>query len=148
MKPFATLLLALTVCIATSCSNSDPTSAARSLLEAQCTQDSNGYLKLTKFVKHDAVAQKIMGVDYYTVKYSIEAEAIRDGGYVNICESDGKHGKLLSFEVRSSPNKGDCHVFPAEKGHVYQFDETGFPARRLNHEMKIAKHEKGWVIER
>lgn len=125
----------------------NPTTSARTLLEEQCAQQSRGYLKLTNFMKHDAVSEKRDGVDYYRVAYSIEAEALKDGGYLNICESHGKYGALMSFQVSEAPSHGDCFVFPAEKGHRYQFDETGFPASPMNHQMTLAKHEQGWVID-
>jgi hypothetical protein len=85
-------------------SASDPTSAAKALLEERCSKESNGYLRLTKFTKHDAVLGKENGVDYYQVKYSLEAEALKDGGYVNICDSKGKDAGLMSFEVRDRAN--------------------------------------------
>ena len=103
-------------------------------------------LKITKFVKHDAVLEKVNGVDYYHLTYSLEAEALKDGGYLYICESHGKYGKVMGFEVRNSPNKGNCFVFPAEIGHHYEFDEGGYPTDRRTSSMTLAKHEDGWVV--
>lgn len=131
--------------LALSCAQ-DPTSAAQKILTQQCSTLSNGYLKLTKFTKHDAVPQKINGVDYYTVKYSVEAEGIQDGGYLYMCQSHGENGLVMGFEVSSAPSQGDCFVFPVQKGRTYRFDETGFPTRRYTHEMTLAKHESGWVV--
>jgi hypothetical protein len=61
--------------------------------------------------------------------------------FLQICQSNGKYAEVMSFEVRTKPNHGDCFVFTVEKGHRYKVQNNP----RLK-SLTLAKHESGWVV--
>jgi hypothetical protein len=130
-----------------SCS-SDPSSVAQKLLNRKCMEDSKGYFKIASFEKTDAVMGESFGVKYYEIKYKIEVEAIKDGGYIYCCQNNQNQAIPGDFTITEVESQGHCRVYKTVKGRHYQFGSehvpSGYP---LTHEMTLVKHEKGWVMK-
>ena len=110
-----------------SCSSNDPTSAAKLFLDTEIAKESNGYLKLVKFEKRDAVSQNIFGVEVYKIDYTGEVEAIKDGGRIYISNDRSDFGKYY-------PNGWPTNT------------ETKIGSRyKIDGQMTLEKHENGWV---
>ena len=149
MSPIVRTLAAIGLVAAVSaCSQQGPETGARTLVDQWITQESRGYLRLSQFTVNEVVPGKRSGGDTYTVRYTLEAEALRDGGYLEICRSRGPDSSYIgSPRVLDVQDHDNCHSFQSQKGRRYRLDRAAtFNSPKMINEITIARHERGWAI--
>ena len=139
MRPRVYAAAAIGISVALSACSRGPEAAAEKLVAQKITQASRGYLRLSKFTLLSITPAKGPGMDSYRVTYSVEAKALKDGGYVFLCAIYDKSSPLMGFQVRESPRKSDCFVYQSKKGQRYQFNRS----RKENYKLSFAKKESG-----
>lgn len=135
----------LAILFLASCGNgNDPTSAAKKQLAIFYERLSNGYLKVSKFTKINAIKEKRNDIDYYILNYDFELVGTKDGGYLS-SKSDSDTEEIINI-WDGSVSEEPISKIQVKKGQRYRVSEGGRLDVTGGFKMTLAKHENGWVM--
>lgn len=133
MEKLGFILIAL-IFMMSSCQQNGSESAARALITELVAKNSEGYLSVVNMVKSDGVEETRNGVQVHTLKFQVEVECAKDGGWI-------------PYDPTGINDGGFSSDFVITKGRFERFNtETKVGDRyKTYYQITVEKHENAWI---
>lgn len=117
-----------------SCQQNSSESAAKALITELVAKNSERYLSVVNMVKSDGVVENRNGIQVHTLKFQVEVECVKDGGWIQ-------------YDPIGINDGGFSSDFVITKGRFGRFNTEMKVGDRYKtyYKVTVEKHENDWI---
>jgi len=136
---FIVLLIVVTGCFSSGCSNKPSESLAKEIFEKNVLNDGKGCLEVISFKKTNGIEQNIMGMNLYEIDYNATIKVVEE------CYLTPPDWKGISAVSVAQWAKEDHRIFGVQMKPMWGAQTAVGVTRDISGQMYFQKSENGWI---